>query len=274
MKFPDTGRRGQKMFNLRDVDASHILRLISHCHLIDTLGFETHARQVRERRGEKIPPIWYKRPFFYELGLTHDKIKGNGDIIEIPPFEEKADYEFEIAGLFLDDVRTESVADAIEIMKTKMLFTIMNDVSARDLQAEDVQLPLSVSPSKGVLPKVFGPRWIPGSELLLDENGVPDMSMRLSVNGSIRCEDNFRSIYFTDPETAEKRCFGFAQVIAWFGKHDRGFKRGWILGSGTIGDGSILEDARYPWLKDGDIVIMEAEHIGTLENIFKLKTAP
>lgn len=55
---------------------------------------------------------------------------------------------------------------------------------------------------------------------------------------------------------------------------------GYLLGSGTIGDGCIAEfsakidpqtgqeltPAQFTWLKDGDVVTMEAAGIGVLEN--------
>ncbi len=243
-----------------------MIRLCSSRYLVDTLGFEKHMRQIRKQRGDTVPPIWFKRPSMYGLYLPDKKIKENGDVIIIPEFVKKPDYEFEIVGLFSESIKTDNIVEAVTFVKTKMLFTIMNDMSARDLQAEDMQLPLWVGPSKGVLPKIFGPQWVHGSQLHMDENGVPSMNMRLSVNGSLRCDDNFNSIYFRDPETDEKKCWGFAQVIAWFGKRDQGFEEGHLLGSGTIGNGSIAETGLYPWLTNGDVIRMEAEHIGILEN--------
>jgi 2-keto-4-pentenoate hydratase/2-oxohepta-3-ene-1,7-dioic acid hydratase in catechol pathway len=58
-----------------------------------------------------------------------------------------------------------------------------------------------------------------------------------------------------------------------------------LLGSGTVGDGSIgehsakidpatggeISPALYPWLRDGDEVEMEVEMIGTLSNKVKIE---
>ena len=255
-------------------------------YLIDTLGFEKHMRQIRKRRGDTIPAIWYKRPAMYGLYLETDKVVGNNEILNIPSFVAKPDYEFEIVAFFTESIKTTSVEVATEFVRTKMRFTIFNDMSARDYQAEDMLLPLWVGPSKGILPKSFGPKWVDSSELSFDKNGVLDMQMTLSVNNELRCDTNFQSIYFFDPETGEQKCWGPAQVIAWFGKRDQGFEKGHMLGSGTIGNGCIAEfaakidnngnetePAKYPWLKDGDVILMEAEGIGILKNTIKIDGA-
>jgi len=264
---------------MTSIEAIPFLKEHSTLYLIDTLGFEKHMRQIRERRGEVVPPIWYKRPSQYGLRLAEDKIKGPGETLFFPSFVSKKDYEFEIVAFFTESLKTSDLREAIEFVKTRMLFTIFNDLSARDFQAEDMKLPLWVGPSKGIADKGFGPVWVPGTALPFDENGVPEMGLRLWVNGALRCESNFQSIYFRDPETGKKKCWGFAQVIAWFGRMNQGFRKGDLLGSGTVGDGCIaefaekrdptgkeVEPARYPWLKDGDVIRMEAEGLGVLEN--------
>lgn len=235
-------------------------------YLVDTLGFEAHMRHMREKRGEKIQEAWYKRPYFYPLYVPRKKIKTHGQNILIPSFVKKADYEFEIAARFDEAVQTSDIKKAIEFVKTKMHFAIFNDVSARDFQAEDMLCSLSVSASKGICDKAFG-NWALAKDLKFDENGIPFLIMRLFFNGGIRCHNVFHSIYFKDPETRKMKCWGFPQVIAWFGKMNQGFKKGDILGSGTIGDGSIAElTPLYPWLKDGDKIVMEAGRLGILEN--------
>lgn len=252
--------------------------LFSTRYLVDALGFEKHMRQIRERRGEGVPRAWYARPYMYGLRLERSKIVGTGDVITVPHFVSKPDYEFEIAAFFRESIKTTNLSEAIAFVKANMFFTILNDMSARDLQAEDMQLPLWVGPSKGVIPKSFGPRWVHASKIPLDENGVPKMRMRLRVNNELRCDSCFQTIYFNEGGQ-EARSWGFAEIIAWFGAQNQGFEQGDLLGSGTVGNGSIaefapkigadgkvLEPAKYPWLKDGDVVRMEAEHIGVLEN--------
>lgn len=248
-------------------------------YLVDTLGFEKHMRQIRERRSEKVPAAWYERPYFYCLRLENEKMKGHGDTLYFPSYVAKKDYEFELVGLFTEPIKTVNLDEAVEYVKNKMFFTIFNDLSCRDFQADDMKLPLGVSASKGISDKSFGPVFVSSRELNFDSNGVPLIGMRLWVNNELRPCQAFDGIYFLDPKTGKPNCWGFAQVIAWFGKMNQGFKAGDLLGSGTVGSGSIAEFARktdkngneiepaeYPWLKEGDVIKMEAEGIGTLEN--------
>ena len=257
------------------MDAVEFLKRQSTRYLMDTLGFEKHMRQMRERRGERVPEAWYRRPYFYSLFLDDTKIKGHGDTVTFPSYVQKPDYELEMVGCFLEQIKTDSVEEAVEFVKRGMVFTIFNDLSARDFQAEDMALPLGVTLSKGIPDKGFGPVWVHGKDLPLDANGVPEVTLRLWVNGELRCEDGFSSIYFNDPVSGTRRCWGFAQVIAWFGSMNQGFEAGHLLGSGTVGNGSIAERSdRYAWLKAGDVIRMEIEGIGTLENTVALEAPP
>lgn len=245
----------------------------SGCHtsatgvIFDALAFEKHMRQIREKRGDTVPPEWYERVTGYVGRLGSDKIKGNGDTILYPSFEQKKDCEFEIVGMCLEPVQTSNIAEAIEFVRNHMAFTIWNDTSCREFQAYDMKLPLSVAFSKGMADKSFGPRWAYGKELMMDENGIFDMDMYLAINGQVLCRDNFRSIYFTDPHTKLQSAWGFAQIIAWFGKINQGFEEGDLIGSGTIGNGSIMDALpQREWLKEGDTIEMRAKGIGTLTN--------
>lgn len=235
--------------------------------IFDALAFEQHMRQIRQKRGDTVPPEWYERVTGYFGRIELDKTKGNHDTLYYPSFENKKDCEFEIVGLCLESIKTTSVREAIEFMKHYMVFTIWNDTSCREFQAYDMKLPLSVAFSKGMADKAFGPKWVPGKDLPMDENGIFDMEMQLGINDCAMCADNFQSIYFTDPKTGLRRAWGFAQIIAWFGKINQGFEAGDLIGSGTIGNGSIMDALpQREWLKTGDVSEMWAEGIGTLKN--------
>jgi 2-keto-4-pentenoate hydratase/2-oxohepta-3-ene-1,7-dioic acid hydratase in catechol pathway len=239
--------------------------------IFDALAFEQHMRQIRGKRNDTVPPEWYERVTGYWGHIEKDKIKGNGDIILYPSFEQKKDYEFEIVGMCLESIKTTNVHEAIEFMKQNMVFTIWNDTSCREFQAYDMKLPLSVAFSKGMADKSFGPKWVPGKDLHMDNNGIFYNDMQLSVNGRIPWDcltsDNFKSIYFTDPKTGASRAWGFAQIIAWFGRINQGFEAGDLIGSGTIGNGSIADALpQREWLKEGDIIRMWVSGIGTLTN--------
>ncbi|MDO8600146.1 MAG: fumarylacetoacetate hydrolase family protein [bacterium] len=275
-------------------DAAEVVREESSLRLRDMIGFRKHVEQIRGRRGERFPDEWYERPYGYDAHLQKRKIKGNGDAIIFPSFVTKADYEFEICLYFPYPFETKDEREAIEFVTRDAFFTIFNDTSARDFQPSDMAMRLSVAPSKGIAEKSFGPWMVPASNFDFDENGVPYIHMRLfvkhwrDVSWDLRCEDNFRSIYFDDPKTGAKKCWSFAQVIAWYGRMNQGFEKGDLLASGTIGNGCIaefaaridsvtgqeIEPAKYPWLQEGDSIRMDAGALGVLENEVAFVTMP
>ena len=148
----------------------------------------------------------------------------------------------------------------------------------KDLQA------LGPSNSKFIIGNSFGPKLVPVSQYKLDENGVWDMEMVLTVNGEERNRTNYNTIYHTHPQSGKRQAWSFPRIMSWLGKQNISMHAGYIIGSGTVGSGCIAEftakidpssgkelsPATYPWLKDGDVVRMEAAGIGVLENKVKV----
>ena len=134
---------------------------------------------------------------------------------------------------------------------------------------------IGVARSKSMADKAFG-TWVPASALAFDKNGIPYINMKLWVNGSLRMISHCHTIYFIYPPDAysQLRCvWGAAQVIAYFGRIGRGFKKGTVLASGTIGQGSIAElRPLHDWLRDGDTVTLETDFLGILENKIIIET--
>lgn len=241
----------------------------------DFIGFEKHMSQIREQRGEQVPPSWYDRPYCYVARLEAEKMRKNGETLRFPSFVQKKDYEFEIFGMFLKRVKTPLMSEAFAHVLNDMLFCIGNDGSARDFQAEDSKLPLGISVSKGIADKAFGPVWKYGHQLGIDRNGVFQFGMKLWLNGGLRCDTNFNTIYFGHPITGLTKNWSFAETIAWFGRMDQGFEEGDLIGSGTVGDGCIAEHAdAQPWLKHGDEIVMRVEGLGELRNIVEVFDMP
>ncbi|PIR69997.1 MAG: hypothetical protein COU47_01010 [Candidatus Niyogibacteria bacterium CG10_big_fil_rev_8_21_14_0_10_46_36] len=244
-------------------------------YMIDTLGFEEHMAQIRGKKGIPVPGEWYKRPYYYALQIEKDKMRHSGETIRFPSFVQKKDYEFEIIGMFLKPIKTTDRKEAIAHVRDHMIFCIFNDASCRDFQGIDMKLPLGVSNSKGIADKGFGDVCAHGRDLNMDVNGVFHMPMRLKVNGEIRARTNFETIYFKDPETGERKNWSFAEVIVFMGRMNQGFHESMLIGSGTVGNGSIADDKKnHPWLKEGDTITMEAEGLGSLTNTIEVVDMP
>jgi fumarylacetoacetate (FAA) hydrolase len=247
--------------------------------LLDFLGFEKHVIQIRDKRGVTISPQWYDHASYYVVDMAPEKTFGTGDEVVIPGCTRAADYEFEIACYITEDVLLTSEKEALQFFQDKCYLTILNDWSARDIQMKDMQ-GLGPTNSKFVIGKSFGPKWVPVSQYKVDDNGVFDMEMVLTVNGDERNRTNYNTLYHTHPGTKERAAWSFPRLMAWLGKQNIHLHAGYILGSGTVGSGCIAEfsakidpntgkelaPASYPWLKDGDVVRMEVAGIGVLEN--------
>lgn len=245
----------------------------------DFLGFEKHVIQIREKRGVQIWPGWYDHASYYVIDMPPEKFFGPREEVVVPNFVKAPDYEFEIACIITKPALIKSDVEAVKFFKENCLITIVNDWSARDIQKKDME-GLGPTNSKAVIGKSFGPKIVPASELKMDENGVFDLEMKLRVNGKERTKSNYQTIYHTHPTTKAKQAWSFPRLISFLGQQNISMHPGYILGSGTIGNGCIaefmakidpktgqeIEPAVYPWLIDADVVELEVEGIGILEN--------
>lgn len=261
--------RSKNIYSLADV--SILAPVTNPGTFYDFLGFEQHVRQIRDRRGATVPDIWYKRPAYYLGSVARDKILGPGTVV-IPRFVEKPDYECEIALIIGKKGRPKSKAEARAFIQSNCFFTLCNDWSARDYQKLDMELGLGVSHSKSIIGTSFGPALVHASQFRFNPEGAPDIPICLTVNGEPRAETNYQTVYWN-----------FAKILAFLGGENISVFPGDVLGSGTIGSGSIaefaakviegqeVEPAKYPWLKNGDEVTLTAEGIGSLTNKVKIQ---
>jgi len=252
--------------------------------LLDFLGFETHVKQIRDKRGAAVSPFWYDHAAYYIIDLPADKMYASGDVVTIPACTKAPDYEFEIGCLATKEALLTNINDAVKYFREHCYLTILNDWSCRDIQKKDMD-GLGPANSKFVIGKTIGPKLVKASELKMDENGVMDMALKLTVNGEVRSDSNYLTLYHTHPQSGEKAAWSFPRIFTFLGLQNIAIQPGYLLGSGTVGNGCIAEftakvdpatgaeisPARYPWLKDGDIVRMEAAGIGVIENTVAVK---
>lgn len=124
--------------------------------------------------------------------------------------------------------------------------TILNDFSARDIQAREMQGLLG--PAKGKdFATALGP-WI----TTVDELDVHNLTMVARVNGEEWSRGSSSTITWQVEE-----------ILAYISKAE-GVVAGELIGSGTVGQGSGAELGKL--LKPGDVVELEVEGIGVLRN--------
>jgi fumarylacetoacetate (FAA) hydrolase len=165
------------------------------------------------------------------------------------------DFELEIAAIIGTQVSDLPVDDSA--MDCVAGFTIYNDWSARDLQRNEMAVGLG--PSKGKdFANSLGPHMIPLEELRdCYHNGRLKLDMSASINGKVVSRGNASSMYWTWP-----------QLLAHASRDTR-LMPGDVIGSGTVGSGCILEltpAVTGGWLKPNDVIQLEIERIGVLEN--------
>jgi fumarylacetoacetate (FAA) hydrolase len=202
----------------------------------DFMAFEEHVRGARAVTGRgDVPEAWYEAPAFYFSNPA--AVYADGDEVPKPPDTAALDYELELACVIGAGGRPEG-------------FTIMNDWSARDLQASEMRVGLG--PAKGKdFATSLGPVLVSVDEL------PPDLDMRAvaRVNDEVRTDSRTGGMYFS-----------WAQLLERAARNTPGLRPGDVIGSGTVGRGCILEHGDGRWLQVGDVVELEIEGIGVLRN--------
>jgi len=166
-----------------------------------------------------------------------------GDPVTRPRATEKLDLECELAVVIGRRAKSIGPSEALEHV---FGYTILNDVTMRDLQQEDRQW-LRAKGSDGFAP--IGPVLV-----TRDEIGDPQrLRIRSSVNGET----------WQDSTTAEM-VFDVATIVA-FASRTITLEPGDIIATGTpAGVGNYQVPPRY--LAGGDVMRCEIEGIGVLEN--------
>lgn len=232
----------------------------------DGYAFRQHVAAARRNRGVEMIPEFDSYPIFYFT--NHNAIQGPGEIKCMPDHFEKLDFELEIAAVIGKKGRNIKADEADNYIAG---FCIMNDMSARVLQMEEMKL--NLGPAKGKdFSTVIGP-WLVTPDELEDflipakENHTGknyNLKMTCHVNGIQVSEGNVGDMDWTFAEIIERCAYG---VDIYPGD---------VIGSGTVGTGCFLElngtgklnDPQYKeqWLQDGDIVTMQIDGLGELKN--------
>ncbi len=235
----------------------------------DFLGFEQHMLNASKSFGHKTSEIYYEIPVFYFT--NPHAVYGSGDKIKRPKNETKLDLELELAAIIGkkgNDISPENADDYI------FGYTIFNDWTARSIQKEEMQMPLG--PAKGKdFANAFGPCIVTKDEFEkyrckitrasqpahlkmpnLTDNRF-DLKMTAKINGATICEGNYKTAYWT-----------FAEMLERASRNEVSLMPGDIIGSGTVGWGSLIENnfSVHRPLEPGDVVELEIEGIGILSN--------
>ncbi len=253
-----------KGISLNDVELLAPVPFPTSCR--DAYAFRQHVAAARRNRNVPMIPEFDQYPIFYFT--NHHSIQGPGEIKCMPDHFEKLDFELEVAIVIAKQGRNIPAEEADNYIGGLM---IMNDMSARRLQMDEMLL--NLGPAKGKdFSTVIGPCLVTLDELEnfempAKENHVGkswNLKMKCSVNGKQVSEGNVSDMDWTFAEIIERCSYG-ATLLP-----------GDVIGSGTVGTGCFLElngtgklnNPNYSeqWLQEGDVIEMEIDGLGKLTN--------
>jgi fumarylacetoacetate (FAA) hydrolase len=232
----------------------------------DGYAFRQHVAAARRNRKVDMISQFDEYPIFYFT--NHHSIQGPGPIRCMPDHFEKLDFELEAAIVICKHGRNIRAKDADNHIGGLL---IMNDMSARTLQMEEMLL--NLGPAKGKdFSTVIGPWLITLDELAPKQIAAKpnhtganwNLKMTCKVNGVQVSEGNLGDMDWTFAEIIERASYG---VDLYPGD---------VIGSGTVGTGCFLElngtgklnnpSYQEQWLQPGDEIEMEIEELGILHN--------
>jgi 2-keto-4-pentenoate hydratase/2-oxohepta-3-ene-1,7-dioic acid hydratase in catechol pathway len=197
------------------------------------LNYAAHV----EESGMKAPEV----PLFFNKQSTC--VIGPGDGIEIPRASSMVDYEGELAFVIGRRCRHVSADDAPDVIAG---YTIVNDVSVRDWQLRTPTMTMGKSFD------THGPTgpWIVTADELGDPHGL---RLRTWVNDELRQDASTDDLIFNCFEQVEHLSTAFTLEV------------GDLVATGTpAGVGMAMQPPQ--WLQAGDVVRIEIDGIGVLEN--------
>lgn len=217
----------------------------------DFYAYEAHVAAGYRKRDRPVPAYWYEAPvFFYQYPGT---FVGPDAIVPYPADSEQLDFELEVAaviGLRGRDIAVEHAWRHVAGL------TILNDWSARDIQAREMSVGLGPAKGKDFATSI-GPSLVTLDELadvLIDDRHR--LAATVMVNDEVLAETNAGDLHWSLP-----------QMIAVASRQVE-LEPGDVIGFGTMARGCLLElgESVHPWLQPGDEVVLTVDRLGRLRN--------
>ncbi|MGH2700594.1 MAG: fumarylacetoacetate hydrolase family protein [Actinomycetota bacterium] len=209
--------------------------------MLDASAFEQHLVNAHARGKRTVPDLFYELPVYYKMNPV--TVLGHDEMVPWPGGARFMDYELEIA-IVIGTAGADLQPD--EALAHVLGVTVMNDFSARDVQAREMTA--GFGPAKGKdFGTVLGP-WV----TTLDELDLGDLTMLARVNGEEWSRGSTSTLTWS-----------LEELVAYASRNEI-VVPGQVIGSGTVGLGCGLELFRK--LSPGDVVELEIEGIGILRN--------
>jgi len=224
----------------------------------DGYSFRQHVEAARRNRGVPMIAEFDDFPIFYFT--NHRSVIGPGPCRVLPMHLQQLDFELESAVVIGKRGRNIKAADADKYV---FGYTIMNDLSARKLQMDEMKL--NLGPAKGKdFATALGAWLVTPDELEAHRRPSPQgdryaLEMTCEVNDIQVSKGNMADMSWTYAQIIERASYG---VDLYPGD---------VIGSGTVGTGCFLElngsgITQNQWLQLGDKVVLKINGLGSLEN--------
>ncbi|MBS1983142.1 MAG: fumarylacetoacetate hydrolase family protein [Bdellovibrionales bacterium] len=223
----------------------------------DGYAFRQHVEAARRNRGVPMIAEFDLAPTFYYT--NHQAVVGPGPVPVMPKQLEQLDFELESAIVIGKQGRNIRAQDADKYI---FGYTIMNDLSARKEQMEEMKM--SLGPAKGKdFATALGAWLVTKDELESYRRPGPTgdryaLEMTCDVNGVPISKGNMADMNWTFAQIIERVSYGTT------------IYPGDVIGSGTVGTGCFMElngsGITKQWLKPGDKVVLRIAGLGELEN--------
>ncbi len=201
------------------------------------LNYRDHLEEVQEARPEFPTPTV---PILFTKQNT--SVNGPYDPIYLPKESEQLDYEAELAIVIGKRARRVPKERAMEVVAGS---TINNDVTIRDwhLASPTMTIGKSWDSHCPMGPSIVTP----------DEVDISKLELKTLVNGEVRQHSDTSYLIFDVPTLIEHLSTAFT------------LEPGDVIATGTCaGVAAAMEG--MPWLKQGDVVRVEIETLGAIEN--------
>lgn len=224
-----------------DIENISFLPVIPNPDKILCVGLNYVSHRNETKRSEQQYPSIFTRFADTQVGHREPVLK--------PAFSSAFDYEGELAVIIGRGGRNISEADAPSYIAG---FSCYNDVSVRDWQRHTHQwIPGKNFPATGP----FGPA-------LVTQDEIPNLSkavLTTRLNGRVMQQAPIGDLIFTIP------------VIISYISRFTPLSPGDVIATGTPGG---VGDRREPpvYMQNGDVIEIEIDHVGTLQNIVRTET--
>ncbi|MDD6212504.1 MAG: fumarylacetoacetate hydrolase family protein [Clostridiales bacterium] len=200
-------------------------------------AYESARYKKEDFNGERPYPVYFCKRV-NECTPDGGIIDGHWDI------QERLDYEVELAVIIGKDARNVKKEDSYDYI---FGYTIVNDVSSRDLQTRHKQFYFGKSLDTFTC---MGP-WIVTKDEI--SSFPPSLDIMSKINGELRQNSNTSNMIFDIPYIIEELSAGLT------------LKAGTVIATGTP-SGVGMGFTPPKWMKHGDVVECCIEKIGVLKN--------